>query len=412
MKSIRTIILIWLAWAILVIGFQAWTVARLVPRFPDYGLTWTVTETGPGYQQNQPYLLEPFMNQQVAWDSEYYLAIAIGGYNDPATDLVGSPGHQFTKSYSFLPFFPLLIRLFMFPLKLLGLTPIPTATLAGVIVSALGALGAMLALYDIRRDSLGEDGGLRAAFYLIIFPTGFFLIQVYTEGLFVGLVFGCIAMLRRKQWVYAALLAAGATLTRAVGVSLIVPTMIAWFRSGDWSDLDLEWRQIFLQGIAWRPLARLVLALAPLITFLIWKFSYYGMAFDFVERTFFGSTFMNINRAIQDWSQAFHSLSMDIPQRGVNYLLIIVLFSIALVACFKCMKDYPEAAWVSLAIILISWGSGPASGMHRYILTTPAIFIALADWGKNPVFDRVWTVTSVLWMGFLSAMFAMNLWVA
>jgi hypothetical protein len=84
----------------------------------------------------------------------------------------------------------------------------------------------------------------------------------------------------------------------------------------------------------------------------------------------------------------------------------------ALVACFKCMKDYPEAAWVSLAIIIISWGSGPASGMHRYVLTTPAIFIALADWGKNPVFDRVWTVTSVLWMGFLSAMFAMNLWVA
>jgi len=412
MKSIRTIILIWLAWAILVIGFQAWTVARLVPRFPDYGLTWTVTETGPGYQQNQPYLLEPFMNQQVAWDSEYYLAIAVGGYNDPATDLVGSPGHQFTKSYSFLPFFPLLIRLFMFPLKLLGLTPIATATLAGVIVSALGALGAMLALYDMTRDTLGVDGGLRAAFYLIIFPTGFFLIQVYTEGLFVGLVFGCIAMLRRKQWVYAALLAAGATLTRAVGVSLIVPTMIAWFRSGDWSDLDLEWRQIFLQGIAWRPLARLVLALAPLITFLIWKFSYYGMAFDFVERTFFGSTFMNINRAIQDWSQAFHSLSMDIPQRGANYLLIIVLFIIALVACFKCMKDYPEAAWLSLAIIFISWGSGPASGMHRYILTTPAIFIALADWGKNPVFDRVWTVTSILWMGFLSAMFAMNLWVA
>ncbi len=402
MKSIRTIILIWLAWAILVIGFQAWTVARLVPKFPDYGLTWTVTETGPGYQQNQKYLLEPFMNQQVAWDSEYYLAIAIGGYNDPATDLVGSPGHQFTKSYSFLPFFPLLIRLFMFPLKLLGLTPIATATLAGVIVSALGALGAMLALYDMTRDTLGEDGGLRAAFYLIIFPTGFFLIQVYTEGLFVGLVFGCVAMLRRKQWVYAALLAAGATLTRAVGVSLIVPTM----------DLDLEWRQIFLQGLPWRPLARLVLALAPLITFLIWKFSYYGMAFDFVERTFFGSTFMNINRAIQDWSQAFHSLSMDIPQRGANYLLIIVLFIIALVACFKCMKDYPEAAWLSLAIIFISWGSGPASGMHRYILTTPAIFIALADWGKNPVFDRVWTVTSVLWMGFLSAMFAMNLWVA
>ncbi len=33
----------------------------------------------------------------------------------------------------------------------------------------------MLALYDLTRDSLGENGGLRAAFYLVIFPTGFFL---------------------------------------------------------------------------------------------------------------------------------------------------------------------------------------------------------------------------------------------
>jgi Gpi18-like mannosyltransferase len=412
MKSIRNIILIWLAWAILVIAFQAWAVARVVPKFPDYGLTWTVTETGPGYQENQKYLLEPFMNQQVAWDSEYYLAIAVGGYDDPATDVLGPPGHQYTKSYSFLPFYPLLIRLFMFPLKVLGLNPIATATLAGVIVSALGALGAMLALYDITRDSLGEDGGLRAAFYLIIFPTGFFLVQVYTEGVFVGLVFGCIAMLKRKQWLYAALLGSAATLTRAVGVALVIPTLIAWFRSGDWRDLDLEWRQIILQGVAWRSLMRGVFAFAPLITFLVWKFSYYGSAFDYVEQTFFGSTFMNIGRAVQDWTQAFQSLSMQIPQRGANYLIIIVLFLIALVACFKCMKDYPEAAWVSLAIIIISWGSGPASGMHRYVLTTPAIFIALADWGKNPVFDRAWTITSIMWMGFLAAMFAMNLWVA
>src|SRR5512138_1648748 len=148
MKSIRNIILIWLAWVLLVISFQAWAAARVVPQFPDYGLEWTTRYTGPGYQQNQKYLLEPFMNQQVAWDSEYYLAIAVGGYDDPATDVIQAPGYQYTKSYSFLPFYPFLIRLFMFPLKPFGLTPIATATLAGVIVSALGALVGMLALYD------------------------------------------------------------------------------------------------------------------------------------------------------------------------------------------------------------------------------------------------------------------------
>lgn len=405
MKSIRNIILIWLTWVILVIAFQAWATARLVPQFPDYGLEWTPRETGPAYQQNQKYLLEPFMNQQVAWDSEYYLAIAVGGYDDMSTDPINAPGHWYTKSYSFLPFYPLLMRFFSLPLRIFGLTPIATATLAGVIISAFGALGGMLALYDLTRDSLGEDGGLRAAFYLIIFPTAFFLVQVYTEGIFVGLVFGCLAMLKRKQWVYAALLGSAATLTRAVGVSLVIPMLIAWFRSEDW-------KRIFSGNVSWRPIIQGVLAIAPVITFLIWKFSYYGVAFDYVEEKFYHNTFMNVGNAIQDWTQAFQSLSMAIPQRGANYLIIIVLTILALVACFKCMKEYPEAAWVSLAIIVISLGSGPASGMHRYVLTTPAIFIALADWGKNPAFDRAWTIASVMWMGFLAAMFAMNLWVA
>lgn len=412
MKSTRIIFFTWLDWALLVIAFQAWADARIDVKFPDDAVFWTARETGPGYQQGQKYLHEPFMNRQVAWDSEYYLAIAVGGYDDPATDLVGPAGNQITKSYAFLPFFPLLIRLFMVPLSLLGLNPIATATLAGVIVSALGALGAMFALYDMTKDSLGEEGGLRAAFYLIIFPTAFFLVQVYTEGVFVGLVFGTLAMIRRKQWVLAALLSAGAVLTRAVGVSLIVPMIIGWLRSGDWTDLDVEWKQIYLQGLPRGPLVRGLFALAPFITFLIWKFSYYGLAFDFIEENFFGSTFMNIPGAIQVWTQAFQSLSSDSLQRSANYALILFLFILALVACFKCMREYPEVAWLSLTIILISWGSGPPSGMHRYILTTPAVFVALAHWGKNPAFDRAWTIASIMWMGFLAAIFAMDMWVA
>jgi hypothetical protein len=188
--------------------------------------------------------------------------------------------------------------------------------------------------------------------------------------------------------------------------------LMAWIRTGDWVDLDLEWKQIRFDRALWAPFSRLLLALTPVITFLAWKFSHYGRAFDFVEQNFFGSTFMDISGAVADWTQAVQSLSMDILQRGANYSLIIFLFVLALVACVKCLKEYPEVAWLSIAIILISWGSGPASGMHRYILTAPAVFVALAHWGKHPVFDRAWTLISLLWMGLLAALFAMNMWVA
>ena len=412
MKLNRTILFIWLAWAIIVIAFQAWMNARVTPQWPDKSLFWTTEETGPLYQKGQKYLLEPFMNNQVAWDSEYYLAIAVGGYDDPATDLVGPPDNQITKSYSFLPFYPMLIRLFAIPLSLFGLNPIATATLAGVIVSALGALGAMFALYDLTYDSLGEEGALRAAFYLIIFPTGFFLVQVYTEGVFVGLAFGCLAMLRRKNWLMAAILASCTVLTRAVGISIFIPMFVNWLRTGDWLDLDLEWRQLFLQGISRRSLWRALLVFSPLITFLIWKYSYYGLAFNFVEIDFFGTSFMNLGRAFFAWVDAWRSMFMDIPQRTANYILIFFISILGIVSCFKTIKEYPEATWFSLSVIIISIGSGPPSGIHRYILTVPAIFIYLATLGKSPIFDRAWTIFSILWMGALAALFAFNMWVA
>jgi len=431
MKPIRIIVLTWLAWAIIVIAFQALATARLEPKYPDRAQEWTSEFTGNNYQKGHVYLLDPFMNDQVAWDSEYYLAIAVGGYDDPRsphltpTGVVTSPDgvppapigsgfeQSISTSYAFFPFYPWMIRIFAFPLRILGLDPIATATLAGVIVSALGALLAMLALYDLTRDSLGQDTALRAAFYLIIFPTGFFLIQIYTEGLFVGLAFACLAMLKRKQWLAAALFGVGATLTRAVGVTLIIPMLMTWFRTGEWVDLDLEWRQIFHEGIPLRPLGRALLAFSPLIAFLIWKFSYLGLAFDFIESNYFGRGFLSLGYAFYAWAEAFRTmLTMSNPQHSAYYFTEFLGMAIGLVACILTIKTHPEIGWFSLAVFVISWGSGPAQGIHRYILGAPAVFISLARWGTNPVFDRAWTTLSILLMGLLAMLFAFNMWVA
>jgi hypothetical protein len=430
MRPTRVIVLIWLAWALIVIGFQALATARLVPRYPDRALDWTEEFTGKDYQKGHVYLLDPFMNNQVAWDSEYYLAIAVGGYDDPRsphltpTGVVTSPegipvekgagfDQSISTSYAFFPFYPLMIRIFAFPLRIFGLNPIATATLAGIIVSALGTLLGMLALFDLARDSLGEDGALRAAFYLIVFPTGFFLIQIYTEGLFVGLAFACLAMLKRKHWITAALFGVAATLTRAVGIALIIPMLVTWFRTGEWVDLDLEWRQIFHQGIPLRPLGRALLAFSPLIAFLIWKISYLGLAFDYIESNYFGRGFLSLGYAFYAWAEAFRTmLAGTNPQHTAYYLTEFLGFAIAVVACILTIKTHPEIGWFSFAVLLISWGSGPAQGIHRYILGAPAVFITLARWGNNPVFDRAWTTLSILLMGLLAMLFAFNMWVA
>ena len=152
MKSIRVIISIWVAWVFIVIGFQALATARMSVQYPDRAQDWTARFTGEGYQEGHVFLLEPFMNDQVAWDSEYYLAIAVGGYDDPRSphltprgvstsaeeNLAAQSGSDLNSSislYAFFPFYPFVMRLFAFPLQLFGVNPIATATLAVVLIS-------------------------------------------------------------------------------------------------------------------------------------------------------------------------------------------------------------------------------------------------------------------------------------
>ena len=227
-KSFASLFFLWLAWVFILLGFQAWTVMRFQIKHPDYALEWTPIDTALTYKHDKPYLNEPFMNQQVAFDSEYYLSIATVGYADPEVTAGDIHGERIPLNYAFMPFYPYVMKAVALPLRALHLTPIATSTLAGVIVSVLGTLAGMLALYDLAREELGEDGGLRAAFYLLIFPAGFFLAMVYTEGLFVGLAFGALALIKRKQWIWAILLAVLATWTRAVGVALVIPLVIAF----------------------------------------------------------------------------------------------------------------------------------------------------------------------------------------
>jgi hypothetical protein len=417
--SHRTIVGIWLGWVVIMLAYQVFVPMRLAIARPDYALDWTVNETKAHSQDKKIYLNEPFLNAHVSWDSEFYLAIAVGGYEDPNIFRIGAAGLPVTDngikpgvplSYAFLPFYPLVMRIVAIPLSLLGMNPIATATLAGVMVSMLGTLAAMLALYEMARTDLGEDGGVRAAFYLIIFPSGFFLAQVYTEGLFVGLAFSSLVLLRRGHRNWAVLLAVLATLTRAVGVALVVPLLISWIEQGEWRELDMEWRQIYFKGLPWKAIGHALLTLAPVVAFFIWRVSYFGMAFNKVETEFFGRGLLSLGVAFVTWKDGLLAIFGKNPQAAAYYMIewggILLGFGSAIYA----FRHYPDLAWFSFLVVLLSFTSGPAQGMYRYILASPVVFLLLSRWGKNPVFERVWTIGSILIMGMLAMLFTFDMW--
>jgi hypothetical protein len=342
------------------------------------------------------------MNQQVAWDSEYYLSIAVGGYDDPVMRQIPirTTGELVSQNYAFFPLYPYMMRAVMIPLRVLTLTPIGTATLAGIIVAVIGTLFGLIGLYDLARDELGEEGGLRAAFYLLIFPTGFFLAQVYTEGLFIGLAFCSLALMRRQKLLWAGLLAALAVWTRSVGVALIIPLGLAWFKSAHGQSLN---RRMLLRG---------AIVLLPLAAYTAWSLSPWGANFRAVEENFFGRGLLLIQDSWQRWREAWATLGGANSQATVYFLLETAAVALALVACALTLKRYPGAALFGFAAIAISVFSGWPQSMVRYMLIVPSIFLVLSRWGRRVAFDRAWTLGSTLLMGMLALLFTFDMWVA
>lgn len=425
----RTILAIWAGWAIIMLLYQVWVPARLELDRPDYALQWTASETTAGSQAGKIYLNEPFLNRHVAWDSEYYLAIAVGGYEDPNIQRVGRgvvgssagfwpfiipQGGQVREgislSYAFFPFYPLMIRLLSLPLSIFGLNPIATATLAGVLVSLIGTLAGMVALFEIARTELGDQGGLRAAFYLVIFPSSFFLAEVYTEGLFVGLAFSSLWLLRRGNRGWAVLLAVLAMFTRAVGVTLVVPLLMSWVKDGEWLELDLDWRQLYFRGLPWKALGRALLVLSPVFAYLIWRVSYYGLAFSRVEEEYFGRGLLSLGFTFISWQDAVRSLFGSNSQAAAYYAVEITAIILGFTACIRGLRRYPDLAWFGLLVVFLSFTSGPAQGMHRYVLGAPPLFLFLAELGERPAFDRIFTIASILVMGVMAIMFMFDMW--
>ena len=402
----RKIIYLWLAWAAIVFLYQEIVPARFDIGRPDYAREWTAQETTAGSQKDKPFLNEPFLNTHVAWDSEFYLQQAVNGPDDLRVRVIKGPGPDgyVSLSYAFYPLYGAAGRLLSIPLGLFNQNPIATATLSTLLISLLGTLFGMLALADLARPWLDESGALRAAFYLLIFPTGFFLAQVYTEGLFIGLAFSSLALARRNEFKWAGLLAALAVWTRAVGALLVIP--LAWqmieqaridHKFGDWINRELVSRAVF--------------AALPVISYAGFWVSLLGERFRYIEEHYFGRGVLIFEQSIKDWEYAFSTLTGDNSQAAMYNTLEIGITLLALVCALALIRKHPDLALFGIAAWVMCVFSGSAQSISRYVLVMPTTFLALAYLGKREVFDKAWTLASVLLMGIETLLYTFKMWV-
>jgi hypothetical protein len=264
----------------------------------------------------------------------------------------------------------------------------------------------MLALHDLARDDArngaSESGGVRAAFYLIIFPAGMFLAQVYTEGLFLGLSFGTLALARRQKWAWAALLAMGAVWTRAAGGLLLVPMLWYWWRFGGWQRLRTDF--------AWREVGTLLLLFSPVLAYVIWN-AVLGRQFHLIESNFFSRGLLLIDQSFDAWRNAWNAMvGGKYSAEVVYYLGEFAAIAFGLIACLLLWRRDKALMLYGLATIVFALTSGAAQGMHRYVMAAPAVFLIPAAWGRREAFDRSWTLINVLLMGVYAAMFSFDFW--
>ena len=404
-RPARQIVLVWLGWAAIMLGFQAFALARLDLARPDRTLDWTASWTNADALERHFYLKTPILAGHAAWDSEFYVSIALHGYEDPAMRAaspastpdaeVAAPKRTHptwvSLNHAFFPGYPFAMALIARPLAAAGMNPVGAATLAGVIVSLLSALGAMLAIADLARQDGVPDDGLRAAFYLAVWPAAVFLAQVYSEALFLALSFGAVAFLKRGAWRWASLLAVGAVFTRATGVLLAIPFAWVWFQGG---------RRSVSGGL---------LALSPVLAYLVWRWLL-GADFDFVETRYFGRAAFALGQSWDAWADFIDNLFHAAPLTRSYEVVELIGGVLALATSLWFWRRDKALALYGLATLGVIFTSGAVLGLHRYALSLPALFLAPAEWGRSPVFDRLWTLASCLGLAVLTISFSFGFW--
>ncbi|MFL5703009.1 MAG: mannosyltransferase family protein, partial [Ktedonobacteraceae bacterium] len=158
------------------------------------------------------------------WDSTIFTTIAKYGYTN-------------FSQMAFFPLYPLLERGLMY---ITHVNPF----LAGLIISNLAGLGIFVVLYRLVREDFNAEQAGRAVLYLALFPTAFYLASGYNESLFLFLAVLNFYQLRRGHWWWAGFFGFLASLTRSVGILLLIPFYYEYLRQHEFQLKAFRWNAL------------------------------------------------------------------------------------------------------------------------------------------------------------------------
>lgn len=329
------------------------------------------------------------------WDTGHFTAIATYGY-------VGA------WQTAFFPLFPMLERG--------GALLVGGPFRAGLIIANLADLVLLTVLYRLVWEDFSEEDAYRASLYLAVFPTAFFFVAAYSESLFLCLALLSFYYMRRGRWWLAGLFGLFATLTRAVGILLVLPFLYEYLRQHDFKlarmRLDLMSGMLIPTGLA-------VFSLYCHIRF------HDFLAFSHAEKIAW-------NRELQVPWYGLVGASTTIMQYGLKGalsfasmhnmldlsvgLLVLVLVVLSFIGPWKFPKELRSYALYGVAFYLFSIlfpliGNVPLGALSRFLLEVFPAFVTLAVIFRTERATLYCTIISVCLLSFLSLQFLTGHWI-
>lgn len=329
------------------------------------------------------------------WDSKWLLKVATEGYQDP-------------NATAFFPLYPMLVRAVDAVLPGGVLPP-------ALIVSNAAMVGALAVLYRLVERDFSRDLADRTTWYLVAFPTAFFLAVGYNESLFLLLSLTCVYLLRDGRWWLAGLAGGLAATTRSVGVLLLVPFAWEYLRQhGRKPRVDLLAAALIPAGLGAYMLYTWS-ALGDPLAFMHAQ-RHWGRALDWPWMSFI-ETARNLGHTRPVLVPNGAHLILDL----LATLVVLALVVLSFVGPWKLRRDQwalPLYAAV-LALTLISFPSTkaispfPLWSAPRLALEIFPMFIVLARIGAGSrTADRLYLMTGLALQGAAVVQFLNGGWVA
>lgn len=349
----------------------------------------------------------PMLGVIAQFDGVHYLTIIENGYL--GTGLI----------QAFFPIYPFLVKLVS-----LNNPYWPVIVQSAFITNIIIFIGIALIFPQFIRQSLNYSANLKWFWLsLLLFPTSFFLIMLYSEGLFFLLMLLFFIAIFQQKWWVGALLAGLASGTRLIGLFflpvLLFEWFFTWFNKGDrnlswwlFADLWLWIKMNFFQII--------VISLISLSGWLIYS-GYLWITFNDPLYYFHVQEEFAVGRSEEIVllpQVAFRYLKMMVYSDFSNAYVVMLeeawLSFLAVLALFFSWKLVKPSIWLfSFLSFILPTLTGTFTSMPRYLLLMPVIWLVLGYWASKHQIIR-WVILGTSFFVLLINLyfFGRGIWVA